>query len=40
VRSSPQAEQEENERYMTVTVRAIGLAYIVVLLVFALAWAR
>jgi len=40
MRLSEPGEQEENERYMTVTVRAIGLAYIVVLLVFALAWLR
>jgi hypothetical protein len=40
VRLSQPREQEDNERYITVTVRAIGLAYIVVLLVFALAWLR
>jgi hypothetical protein len=40
VRLSQPTEQQDNERYMTVTVRAIALAYIVVLLVFALAWLR
>ena len=33
-------EDEDNERYATVTIRAVFLSYIVVLIVFAAAWVR
>lgn len=33
-------EENENERYSTVTVRAVFWSYVVVLIVFALAWLR
>lgn len=33
-------EEDENERYATVTIRAVLLSYVVVLMIFALAWLR
>jgi hypothetical protein len=33
-------EEDENEGYTTVTIRAVLLSYVVVLMVFAVAWLR
>lgn len=38
VRIPARIEEDDNERYLTITARAVLLSYIVVLLVFAIAW--